>query len=468
MAASSRIFRGSASFQLAAFLCVFLLSCFPDSLSATPFPFSFWKSSVSPTPTPTATATATPTATATATPTATAIATPTPTPTPSPTPTATATATATPTATPTASPTTTYTGTWVSNGDANGIFYFAGQNWNTGGTWTNPHTAGRINVTASSLLSGTVDLIVDRATSDTYTTNAANSYYVFNLGANKSLALTDWTYRSRSGVTTSTPTAMSLEGSNDNSTWTAIDSHTLSVTSAGQWFHWSATSAGYRYFRLKQTAVTSSGDNYFTIGEFELYGTLTYSLPASPMTMTYSSNGDENGVVYFIGTNFGTNAAFRNPHTAAWLTSVRSSNGAGTATDLVNRAAEITYSTNVANSWIAVDLGASHSMVPNKYSLQIQNAADPRAIRNWKLQGTNSAASDSVADLAAATWTDIDTRVADTTMANTAATWVTYTISGSPSGYRYFRILQNGLNGGGTPDNYLALCEWELYGTFTY
>lgn len=187
--------------------------------------------------------------------------------------------------------------------------------------------------------------------------------------------------------------------------------------------------------------------------------------PASPQTFTYVSDGDANGIFYFIGRNLGT-AAWTNPDTAAYLVSVRSSDNGGTANDLVNRAAENTYSLNAANSWIAVDLGAGRSAVVSDYSLRLRNVVDTRAMRNWKLQGTNTSASNSVADLDAATWTDIDTRVGDTTMAASSGSWGFYTVPGSPSGYRYLRILQNGVNGLG--DNYLTLCEWELYGVLSY
>lgn len=189
--------------------------------------------------------------------------------------------------------------------------------------------------------------------------------------------------------------------------------------------------------------------------------------PSSPQTFVYVSDGDTNGMLYFIGRNYGV-AAWVNPHTATFLQIIRNIDSVGSAPNIVDRIAQDTYTTNVANSWIVVDLKSGKSAIITHYSLRIRNVADPRAMRNWKLQGTNASASNSIADLNAATWTDIDTRVGDIVMANTAGAWGFYTVGGSPSGYRWLRILQNGLNGGSSPDNYLAVCEIELYGELTF
>jgi hypothetical protein len=188
----------------------------------------------------------------------------------------------------------------------------------------------------------------------------------------------------------------------------------------------------------------------------------------NPITRTYVSGGDTNGVFYFAGQNFSTAGTWTNPHTAGRVVIVRSSDGVGTATHIVDRASQDTYTTNAANSWISADLGSSRTLIVSKYWVKLRNVSDPRALRNWKLQGTNSSAGNSVAQLAAATWTDLDTHVSDTTIPNTSGANSVFTVSPTPSAYRWIRILQNGLNGGAGPDNYLALDEIELYGVFAY
>jgi hypothetical protein len=180
---------------------------------------------------------------------------------------------------------------------------------------------------------------------------------------------------------------------------------------------------------------------------------------------TYASNGDANGIFYFAGKNFDPNGTWTNPSTAGRTKVVRSSND-GTSDDVIVDHAQNTDTKtgNVANSWIAMDMGSGRSAVISKYSMQLRGSN--RAIRTWKFQGSNNAASNSIADLAAATWTDLDTHSGDTTMADSAFAWATFTLSPPPGAYRWFRILQNGTNAQG--DNYLALDEVELYGTLNY
>lgn len=189
--------------------------------------------------------------------------------------------------------------------------------------------------------------------------------------------------------------------------------------------------------------------------------------PTSPHTFVYVSDGDANGILYFIGTLFGT-AGFSNPNptfTDAVLSAVNSGQGSfysdrSTANDVTT--------TNTNPAWFVIDLGSGRDLVVTTYSLQNRNhpSDNLRAIRNWKLQGSNNPASNSVVDLDAATWDDLDVRVSDTTMATTQYSWGTFTVSPTPAAYRWFRILQNGGNASG--DGFLCVGEIELYGNFSW
>jgi len=186
--------------------------------------------------------------------------------------------------------------------------------------------------------------------------------------------------------------------------------------------------------------------------------------------LTYDSFGGVTGVVYRLGTNFGV-LPFENPHVAGRCVVVRSSSESGTAADLTDRIPNNTYSISVPNSWIVIDLGASRKMVVNQYTLRNRSFAD-RAIRNWKLQGTNDGGSNSVGDLNAAVWTDLDIKINNTTMPALVNAWALYSVSeGITTPFRKLRILQTGVNSGptaGGPDNYLTVAEMEFYGTFIY
>ena len=180
---------------------------------------------------------------------------------------------------------------------------------------------------------------------------------------------------------------------------------------------------------------------------------------------TFSSAGDTNGVFYFLGTQLGA-STWGNPQTTAQIVAVRSTNGAGTVADIFDRTTNATYTDGGAlGDFIFVDLGANRSLVPNYYSLRNYNQAN-RELRTWKLQGTNSVAGTSVAQINAATWTDLDVRTNDTTMAGASA-WANFTPNqANTTAFRYLRILQTGNDALGQP--YICVAEWEMYGTFNY
>jgi hypothetical protein len=184
--------------------------------------------------------------------------------------------------------------------------------------------------------------------------------------------------------------------------------------------------------------------------------------PTGTTTFTWVSNGDENGVIFFLGRRLNTQPFFENPH-AKHVYTVRSSDGAGTSADITDRQPNTTYSNSVANSWWAIDLGSGRTIKPAKYSLR--NYASTLYMRNWKLQGCNSVATNDVAGIAAATWVDLDSQVNNTTIV-AGSGWVTITMTPPVTGYRWLRVLCNGVDSGG--NNYCLLAEFEVYGAFTY
>lgn len=184
----------------------------------------------------------------------------------------------------------------------------------------------------------------------------------------------------------------------------------------------------------------------------------------SPVTLTYASPGDANGVAYLLGTAFGT-IPWTNPHNSLQCVVVRSSSENGSESDLVNRATENTHTANVAGSWVTIDLGVGRSLIVADYVLQNRSFAD-RAMRNWKLRESNDVASNTITDIDLATWVDIDVRVSDATMAVAANAFAHYSVSPTPGGGRWLQILSTGLNSGG--DNYLTLAEFEFYGVFSF
>ena len=87
-------------------------------------------------------------------------------------------------------------------------------------------------------------------------------------------------------------------------------------------------------------------------------------------TFTFQSNFDTNGVLYAIGTCFGT-GEYQNPHTAGDVTVTWSSIGSGSVHKFVQNddPGGSTYTSCAPNSWMQVDLG-NHKLRPTHYCLR--------------------------------------------------------------------------------------------------
>ena len=85
-----------------------------------------------------------------------------------------------------------------------------------------------------------------------------------------------YTVRARAGTGGNHPTAFTFQGSNDATTWVDLDIQTgLTYTAATFYSYPVGGSTAYRYFRLIQTALNSSGNNRFALSELEIYGVFT-------------------------------------------------------------------------------------------------------------------------------------------------------------------------------------------------
>lgn len=199
--------------------------------------------------------------------------------------------------------------------------------------------------------------------------------------------------------------------------------------------------------------------------------------PTSPQTFTFVSDGDTNGLFYFLGRNYGV-AAWTNPNTSGKIIMILSDNvvSGDDGTTLVNRVADSAYASgNATGKWFAVDVGAaghsSNLLTISDYWMRQRAATSTQAMRNWNLQGSNNVMSNDITGINAATWVNLDVRVNDTTMGQSGGgDPARYVVGGSPAAYRWFRIINTGLNSsaGGTNDANIQVGEWELYGTFSF
>lgn len=167
-------------------------------------------------------------------------------------------------------------------GDANGVFTFIGTMVG-GGPWTNPaNVTGGVAVVlgpGTSLVQGSLVEILDHLPSTVDTNTTAHPSIVLDLGDGRSLQINRVDFRQWAGLQTDSGTInVSLSGSNDLTNWALIGP--LNVTKTpNKWL--SAvfeSNTKYRYFRIR---ASDANNRHISIGEFEFYGTLTYTLGVS-------------------------------------------------------------------------------------------------------------------------------------------------------------------------------------------
>lgn len=157
--------------------------------------------------------------------------------------------------------------------DENGLIYWLGTDYGTSKRFRNPATTGKIEVTCSSMNSGTPELATGRIDAEFNTCNMSKSWITFNL---KGLSIIPDRYSIKHGGTTPKPDYMrnwDFLGSKDGDKWILLRRH--SNDDSG--FSWALTNIDedYSFFRITQTGKTSRGTDYLeTRGFFEIYGKL--------------------------------------------------------------------------------------------------------------------------------------------------------------------------------------------------
>ncbi|KAH9632321.1 hypothetical protein HF086_010246 [Spodoptera exigua] len=173
----------------------------------------------------------------------------------------------------------------------------------------------------------------------------------------------------------------------------------------------------------------------------------------APITFTYDHDFDENGIIYFIGSNAGT-CEWVNPG-AHGLVSVWSSDGRqlpyGRAEDVLSRSPEPlnVHTNDDRRAFIAVDLGLQ--VIPTAYTMRHARGYGRSALRNWLFQMS----ADGV------TWTTLLAHNDEQTLQEPGSTATWRIRADAP--YRFLRIQQNGKNASGQ-SHYLSLSGLEIYG----
>jgi hypothetical protein len=157
--------------------------------------------------------------------------------------------------------------------DDNGMIYWLGTDFGTSKRFRNPATTGKIEVTCSSMNSGTPELATGRVDTEFNTYNTSKSWIMINL---KNFAIIPTRYCIKHGGTSLKPDYMrnwELLGSKDAMDWILLRKHANDDSG----FSWDITDKDedYSYFKLLQTGKTSRGTDYLEVrGFFEIYGRL--------------------------------------------------------------------------------------------------------------------------------------------------------------------------------------------------
>ncbi|XP_070578127.1 E3 ubiquitin-protein ligase HECTD1-like isoform X6 [Ptychodera flava] len=170
---------------------------------------------------------------------------------------------------------------------------------------------------------------------------------------------------------------------------------------------------------------------------------------------------DENGIIYWVGTNAKTAYEWVNPGQYG-LVAISSSEGRnlpyGRLEDILSRdsSALNCHTNDDKNAWFAIDLGLW--VIPSGYTLRHARGYGRSALRNWLFQVSKDGHN----------WTTLFNHVDDCSLnePGSTATWPIESPGEEKQGWRHVRLQQMGKNASGQT-HYLSLSGFEIYGTVT-
>lgn len=277
-----------------------------------------------------------------------------------------------------------------------------------------------------------------------------------------------------------------LEGSADGGSWFELDSRSNDTSLSGVGtkcsFNVSRSGTPHRFLRIRQTGYNSNDalflrfsyieffGSYVVLGEEESAGTQDQSamqqqqapfnsvpnVAETGFDYTYQHDMDENGVIYAIATGGGSRV-WANPVKSRLMAFTLSAVDWPSAENIATRRASYIGTTNVPDSWVAIDLGPSTSVRPTCYTI-MTGRSDSHHLRSWCFEGSVDAG---------ASWVLLSQHVNETALegAGTSRTWQvdsSSALKGGPDGFRWFRVKQIGPNSSG--EHFLRLSNIEIYG----
>lgn len=168
----------------------------------------------------------------------------------------------------------------------------------------------------------------------------------------------------------------------------------------------------------------------------------------------YTRDGDNGGLIYWLGTRRHTRKKFENPHDAGLVYISSSGFREGAAATLVSRKRVPCSTTDEEGSWICIDVGRNQIMEVSHYSLCHGSPTDGSDLVNWVCEGYDSTIQ---------MWVIVtqDVRASPPSLRSPygVGTWKVDTMG---KAFRFVRLRTTGNNG--RAGHALPLCAIDLYG----
>ncbi|XP_052267734.1 E3 ubiquitin-protein ligase HECTD1-like isoform X2 [Dreissena polymorpha] len=179
------------------------------------------------------------------------------------------------------------------------------------------------------------------------------------------------------------------------------------------------------------------------------------------VTFTHQQDFDQNGLIYWIGTNGKSNQEWINPAQYN-LVVVTSSDGRnlpyGKLEDILSRdsSALNCHTNDDKKAWFAIDLGVW--IIPTSYTLRHSRGYGRSALRNWQFQVSKDGQA----------WVTLFDHKHDNGLnePGSTASWPLEAPKDESQGWRHIRIHQMGKNAS-NQTHYLSLSGFEIYGKVT-
>ncbi|MBN1412450.1 MAG: hypothetical protein JW969_16505, partial [Spirochaetales bacterium] len=280
-----------------------------------------------------------------------------------------------------------------------------------------------------------INKLIDNSSSTKYLTFHASGWVQFSQTTTS--VITQYTITSANDAAERDPYTWSLQGSNNGSTWTTIDSRsgedfpnrfqTRSFTFAN--------STAYTYYRMN---MSNNSGTILQLAEWELWGTTGGTVNTPTPSNTSVTVNTPTPVTNLVDiTNL-----------AGTVSAQYYDSPSGEEIDkLIDNSSSTKYLTFHASGW--VQLSQTSLSVVTQYTITSANDAAERDPYTWTLQGSTNGSS----------WVTLDSRSGEDFPNRFQLR--TFTFSNSTS-YNYYRL--NMTNNSGT---ILQLAEWELWGTVT-